>query len=267
METAESLPAALPGEPTRLGRWLFVVALIFSYLIMQVVFALPAVFYHLFSHPPASAAELQAFLASDYMIWTGLVALILAAVLTIVVAVAWPWIWERFTGRRFALSEWLAWRRPERLPLWSVPLLTVPVAGLMGLVALLVGPAEVEVQLELFRTSALQVASTLVVSSIVPFAEEFIFRGALYNALVPGERAGHPAWQRHVAPYVLTTLAFAVVHIPAGVVTWPAFVQILILSAYLTALRAATGSVKPSTLAHLLWNLIAAMGLIASLAT
>jgi membrane protease YdiL (CAAX protease family) len=264
VETAAPLTVASPDEPSRLGRWLFAVTLVISYLPMQIVFALPAVGYYLLSHPIRSTADLQTLLESDYVVWASLIAAALAALLTICVALVWPWVWAIFTRRHISLREWLAWRKPERFPLWSVPLLTVPIVVLLGLVAVLVGPAEVEVQLELFRTPALQIASTLVVSSIVPVAEEFIFRGALYSAILPREVPDREDWQRQILPFALTTLLFAAVHLLSGFQTWAAILQIALLSAFLTGLRMLTGSVKPGLLAHLLWNLTAAIGLIAS---
>ncbi len=176
--------------------------------------------------------------------------------------------------RAVPFGEWLAWVRPRYLPLWSVPLLTVPVLVLVGLVVFMqFGPTEIDIQMQLFSTPALQAVSLLVVSTIVPVAEEFVFRGALYNALLrperlratpDGEPGGVRRWQRHVVPFIITTLAFASVHLLAGFETVAAIIQIMLLSMFLTLLRSVTGSVKSSVAAHLLWNLIAGVGLIVS---
>lgn len=260
-ETLQARDAETLSQPSRLGRWLLAGALFMAYLPMQVLLAIPAVAVVV---AVGGATSLDELLESELLLWLTLGAAALAAALTIVVALAWPWLWRLLTSRNVPLGEWIAWRLPEKLPLWTVPLLTLPMLLLVGaLVSLLFGPTEIEIQLQLFSTPALRVASAIIVSTVVPVAEEVIFRGAIYSALLPPE-AGQGGWRRHVLPFVVTALLFAAVHLLAGFETAAAIIQILILSSFLTALRTVTGSVMPSMLAHLVWNFTAAMGLILS---
>lgn len=251
-----------PPEPSRLGRWLLALALFIAYLPMQVLLAVPAVAVVVVV---GGVTSLEDLLQSDIVLWMTLGAAALAAALTIVVALVWPRLWALFTSRPVPLREWLAWRQPEVVPLWSVPFLTLPLLVVIGLVvSLLFGPAEIEIQLQLFSTPALQFASAVVVSTVVPVAEELIFRGALYNAVQPRAAEVEPGRRREIVPFAVTALAFASVHLLAGFETVAAIVQIVILSSFLSGLRAVTGSVKPSIVAHLVWNLTAALGLIVS---
>lgn len=257
--TLQIAPEEGPGSPPRLGRWLLAAVLFIMYLPMQVLLAVPAVVLAMSTGEITSADDL---LESETVLWMTLGAAALAAILTIVAAAIWPRLWKLFTSRLYSLNEWLAWRAPRRLPLWAVPLLTFPVLIVVGLlVALLFGPTEIDIQLQLFSTPALGAASAVIVSTVVPVAEELIFRGALYNALLPrgGEAGG---WRSHALPFAVSTILFAGVHLLAGFETAAAIVQVIILSAYLTSLRTFTGSVKASVAGHLVWNFIAAVGLL-----
>lgn len=267
------LPAPdAPYEPSRLARWVFAGALFTAYLPMQLLIAVPFVLVYFAMQGPAAITDIQDLTEQPELLWMTLAAAGIAALLTIGLALAWPAIWRVLSRRPVPFREWLAWVRPRYLPLWSVPLLTVPVLILVGLVVFMqFGPTEIDIQMQLFSTPALQAASLLVVSTIVPVAEEFVFRGALYNALLGPDRHsvadGDEArdvgrWRRHAVPFVITTLAFASVHLLAGFETVAAIIQIMLLSLFLTLLRSVTGSVKPSVAAHLLWNLIAGVGLI-----
>lgn len=254
-------PEEAPRSPSRLGRWLLAGLLFTMYLPMQVLLAVPAVVVAISTGGITSMDDL---LESETVLWLTLGAAALAAALTIVAAAVWPRLWQVFTSRRHTPGEWLAWRAPRKLPLWAVPLLTFPVLIVVGLlVALLFGPTEIDIQLQLFSTPALGVASAVIVSTVVPVAEELIFRGALYNAMLPHGGAAD-GWRRHAVPFVVSTVLFAAVHLLAGFETAAAIVQVIILSAYLTSLRTFTGSVKASVVGHLVWNLIAAVGLLVS---
>ncbi len=250
-------------EPSRLGRWLLAGVLLTTYLPMQVVIAVPFVITLITAQGDITLDNIDRLLNSDALLWVTLLSAALAALLTIIVAVAWPALWERLTSRDVPPAEWMAWRRPRHIPLWLVPVITLPMLVLIGIVVVMeFGPAEIEIQMQLFSTPALQAASLITVSTVVPVAEELIFRGALYNALLPRPRAGTPGWQRHIVPFVVSALMFGAVHLLAGFQTAAALIQIALLSLYLSALRALSGSVKTSIVGHLVWNLTAAIGLI-----
>ena len=93
-------------------------------------------------------------------------------------------------------------------------------------------------------------------------AKSFRQERSLYERFDANNRQGYQVgWRRHIVPFVLTTVLFGAVHLLAGFQAMGSIVLIFLLSAYLTALRAVTGSVKTSIVAHLVWNLTAAVGL------
>ena len=260
MQQAEhkSTPELGPVQPGKAGRWMLTGTLLMTYLPMQIIVAIPLVTIALLSGKITSLESLTN--PEDPMVlWMSLIAAAIAGVLTIGAALAWPAVWRFFTTRDIKLADWLAWRKVERVPLWAVPVVTLAVILGSGLLAsTTLGPTEVDLQVKLFSLPGLGALATVVVSTIVPVAEEFIFRGALYGAVLGDRLTG---WQRHIAPFVLTTILFGAVHLLAGFQAAGSIVLIFLLSAYLTALRAVTGSVKTSIVAHLVWNLTAAVTL------
>jgi membrane protease YdiL (CAAX protease family) len=262
-------PAVPAPRPPALGRWLLAVTLFSTYLPLQIVAAIPPVIVALMSYGPLNTEAdltraLERFIDSEEALWITIGSASVAAVVTIVVAWAWPWIWRLFVpATHFSLADWLGWNKPRWIKTWMVPLITLPFLLVVVIgVSLTSGPTEVDVQMQLFSTTGLQIVSGLVVSTIVPLAEELVFRGALYNALLRSPREGEPRWRRHVVPFVVVSLLFGGAHLLAGFATFAAIVQIVILSTYLTALRAVSGSVRPSLIAHMVWNMAGAVALI-----
>lgn len=261
----ESTPAEqrhLDSHPRRVGYWLLAAILFVLYMMLQVVFALPVAGYLMIVHQPRTMEEMQALMLSDAGLWMMFLAVAFAALVTVLAAWVWPWIWDRLlNGGRYGLDEWIAWRRPAHLKLWMVPLVTVAfLVGLSLTVLNLTGSAEVEAQTQLFSVPNLQIISTIVVSTIVPIAEEILFRGALYNALLPG--GSRPAWQRHLIPLAVTTISFTAIHLLAGFQTFSSLLLLAMLAFFLGTLRALTGSVQSSIAGHMTWNLLAALSLI-----
>jgi membrane protease YdiL (CAAX protease family) len=251
-------------EPARLGRWSLAALLFLTYLPLQALVALPVVMILISNGQLSTLEDLERFITSEPGIWLSILAAAVAALATIALAGAWPRLWRWLSGSQdFGPSEWLAWRRPERIGLWRVGLITLPfllitTAG----VERLAGSTEVSAQLYLFSQPGLMIASTLVVSTVAPLAEEFLFRGALYNALLPRRREGVHPWQRHLVPLVVTSLLFAAVHLLAGFETAPSIILITLFSLYLGTLRAVTGSVQAPVLGHVIWNLAGSLALI-----
>jgi membrane protease YdiL (CAAX protease family) len=244
-------------EPRRWARWVLAGLLLGTYIFVQLLVIAPVLFYKMATGEIVTEYQASEYILSEAGLGFALAGAALGAVCTIGVAVLWSWL------SRQDAATWIAWRKPLRFRLWVVPLLTIALMLVaVPLIALTVGEAEVETQMLLFSTGRLQIASTLVVISVVPVAEEFIFRGALYNALLPREKPDSAGWRRHLAPLLVSSLVFAAIHIPTGFVAVPSIIMILLLSFFLGALRAWTGSVRPGILAHMIWNLFAAIGLI-----
>lgn len=253
--------AAAPFHPPRWALFVLTVILFATYMGVQLAIALVALVWMIVTKQPITQEML---LESETFIWVSLIALAVSAAVTIGVALIFPLGWRLATSRsEGGPAGWLAWQKPNRLSLWLIPLATFPlmivvVAG----VTWLFGQAEVNAQLLLFSSRSLQIVTTIVVTMLVPLAEEFIFRGALYNTLLSPEKDGQPEWRRHTLPLIVTSVAFALVHLVAGFETIAAIVQITVLSFYLGGLRAVTGSVKASLAAHVTWNLVSAVAMI-----
>jgi membrane protease YdiL (CAAX protease family) len=247
------------------ARWLLTGVLFTAYLPLQIVFAVPFVIVAILSGGMQVAENPAALLESQFLLWATLVSAALAGVVTVALAAVWPWFWRLVSGRLITWREWFAWQKPRYIKLWMVPPITLPILVVVGLVVVtFFGPSEIQIQLDLFSTPALGAVSTVVVSTVVPVAEELLFRGALYNALLKNRSSDNPDWRRHILPFTVTALSFAAVHLAAGFETAAAIIQIVLLSAYLSLLRAVTGSVQTNITAHAVWNALAALGLFAS---
>ncbi len=258
-------PAALPSGA---GRWLLAFAMLFMLLPFQLIIGLPLLAVGLLSTagpistPGEMSRALDAFIETDLVIWLALVAAAIAGASAVLVALGWPAIMRLFgSGAPGSAAEWLAWRQPERIKLWMVPLMTLPAVVVVGYgVTALFGEPEIQIQLDLFRTPLMGAVATLVVSTIVPLAEELTFRGALYSALLGrGPATIREGIRPHIVPFVVTTILFAAVHLLSGFETVGAILQVLILSAFITTLRAVSGSVLPPLVAHIVWNFSAAL--------
>jgi hypothetical protein len=83
---------------------------------------------------------------------------------------------------------------------------------------------------------------------LAPVIEESLFRGVLFTGV---ERS----WGRTTA-VTLTTLVFAVLHLPEVGVFWPAAAAIMLLGLVTALLRARTGRIAPCIAAHGAFNLV-----------
>jgi membrane protease YdiL (CAAX protease family) len=248
--------------PPRSGRWLLAVVMIAVFFGAQILAGLIAVMYFIGSgqFDAGSQDEMMRYLSESQ---TGLLitvgAAALGALLTILVGFTWPWLWSRvLNGGRYPLADWIAWRPLKNIPGWLVAVMTIPLLLIIAVVVtMLFGESSVDAQLMLFEGPLLQYLTPVVVALIVPLAEEVVFRGALYSAILP--KSADPAnpeagWQRHIVPFIVTSIAFGVVHLAAGFEKPGSIVQIMVLSMYLTALRSYTGSMKASVIGHMTWN-------------
>ncbi|MBN1313098.1 MAG: CPBP family intramembrane metalloprotease [Anaerolineae bacterium] len=246
--------------PPRWALFVLMALMMLSYLGLQMVIALVVVIWMVITDQSVAP---EALASSEMFTWVSLVSGAVGAVATVCLALVWPRLWHWVSSRdNGGIEGWLGWRRPLHLSLWIVPIMTLPFMLLVVLgVTQVFGEAEVDVQLLLFTTPSLRIATSIVVSTIIPLAEELIFRGALYNALLPSKREAVPEWQRQALPLIVTSILFAAVHLLAGFETPAAIVQVTILSFYLGGIRAVTGSVKSSVAGHVTWNLVSALAL------
>jgi membrane protease YdiL (CAAX protease family) len=252
--------------PPRSGRWLLAIMTFIAYLGVQFLVLIVAIVALTSSGQlnATSQEAMMAYLQSQSGLLLALGATALAAVVTIVIGFTWPALWGGIlNGRRYSIADWLAWRPIKHIPGWVVALMTVPMVIFLGvIVSTLFGDSSVDAQLMLFNGPILQYLTPLVVALIVPLAEEIVFRGALYSALLPKSLdPGNPeaGWQRHIVPFIVTSIAFGAVHLAAGFEKPGSIVQIMLLSMYITGLRSYTGSMKASVIGHMTWNSLGAI--------
>jgi hypothetical protein len=94
----------------------------------------------------------------------------------------------------------------------------------------------------------LRIPLMLVVVSVGPLAEELLFRGVLLSALLRRWRVG---WS-----VAISSLAFALIHLPGLDFQWYALPDLALLALLLAWLRLRSGSIWPAVLAHGLNNLL-----------
>lgn len=99
---------------------------------------------------------------------------------------------------------------------------------------------------------AWRIPLVLVVVSLGPVVEELLFRGVLLSAL-------RRRWQLGWA-VAISSLAFALVHLPGLQWQWFALPDLLLLALALAWLRLHSGSIWPAVLAHGINNLLAVAG-------
>ncbi len=269
--TTENPQAEHPGFGMRL---LYFMLLMFMYMGMQIVVGIPflvvaAIIYMnqtptidmtMLAESPFSVLYMIA--ESRPALWATVLAAATAAALAIGAALLWPKIISR---GRFTGGHWAAWRNPRHIKVWMTIAATIVMLLAVGIgVASFFEETEVALQMMLFSTPGLGLFSAIVVTTVVPAAEELLFRGALYNLMLPGSDDAPLSLKAHILPFTVVTLSFGLIHLLAGFEHIGSIVQVILLSAFLTTLRTVSGSVKPSMLAHALWNGAAAFGMLAT---
>jgi uncharacterized protein len=123
-----------------------------------------------------------------------------------------------------------------------------------GVVSSIVPEQENEL-LRVIRSSrtAVYVISFMAVFT-APIVEEVIYRGILYTAFQ--RAAGVPT------AFVMTTLLFAIVHVPQYYPSWSTIFLLTLLSVILTFVRVRTGNLLPCVVLHTLFNAYMSISLI-----
>jgi membrane protease YdiL (CAAX protease family) len=98
----------------------------------------------------------------------------------------------------------------------------------------------------------LRIPLALLVVSLGPLVEELLFRGVLLAALTPRWSLG---WA-----VAISSLLFALIHLPGLQFQWYALLDLLLLAAALAWLRLRAGSIWPAVLAHGVNNLLGVLG-------
>lgn len=102
---------------------------------------------------------------------------------------------------------------------------------------------------ELLRTpGSSQIVMLILMVTVIPLVEEFLFRGAMFSALARGKGIA--------VATIVTTLLFMAVYIPEKIHYWPGFIAVGLLGLVSVALRLRFFSLVPSVITHAVYNAI-----------
>jgi membrane protease YdiL (CAAX protease family) len=136
--------------------------------------------------------------------------------------------------------------RPPRALLW---LAAAPVAALVlaacARIALRVTPSTGEAPVESFISWPSGMLAFATMGVIAPLAEELFFRGYLFRVVLPLGK---------LAACAITLVLFVALHLAQSWGNWGGVLAVALTGAVLTWLRAASNSLLPCTLAHVLYN-------------
>jgi membrane protease YdiL (CAAX protease family) len=175
--------------------------------------------------------------------------LMVSATLTLLLAHRkWPRLWS------LALPPGFGFVLPVRPLFFALAVAVGLVAPVLGglLTQLLAHGHKVSQDIQQLggnASPALRIPLMLVVTSLGPLVEELLFRGVLLCALMQRWRVGQAV--------AISSLAFALVHLPGLQWQWYALPDLLLLALALGWLRLRSGSIWPSVLAHGVNNLLA----------
>lgn len=232
------------GSLEGIGVWVGSVLLI---LFVPVIFLLP----YLALHEPRiiDNEQLVEFAKSDATaVILQIVAILPAHLLTVLLA------WVIVTRmRRYSFREMVGWTSGG-FRWWQYVVILVGF-GVVAVGVSQVSPEQDNDLLKILRSSREAVYLIAFIATFTaPFVEEVVYRGVLYSAF---QRAwGVPA------AFILTTLLFALVHVPQY---WPSFSTIFLLtllSLILTAIRVKTNNLLPCVIFHTLFNGLQSIALI-----
>ncbi|MFO0681293.1 MAG: CPBP family intramembrane glutamic endopeptidase [Sandaracinus sp.] len=162
---------------------------------------------------------------------------------------------------RGAIGSLLGLERPAHRVVALLGLGTAPFLGvilrILATRALQIVPSTGEAPIEAYVSWPSGLLSFAVLSAVAPIGEEIFFRGLVYGALYgPGGRA------RAALAFVGAWGLFVVAHAPQTWGSWGGLLAVAIAGLGFTAVRALTGSVLVSSIAHLVYNgLLVAMAL------
>lgn len=154
---------------------------------------------------------------------------------------------------RGAIGSLLGLERPSHgvvalLGLGSAPFVGI-ILRLLATRALAIVPSTGEAPIEAYVSWPSGLLSFAVLSAVAPIGEEIFFRGLVYGALYgPGGRA------RAVVAFLGAWALFVVAHAPQTWGSWGGLAAVAIAGLGFTGLRALTGSVLVSSVAHLVYN-------------
>jgi membrane protease YdiL (CAAX protease family) len=174
-----------------------------------------------------------------------------AAPLTLLLARRkWPWLWSLARPPGFGFTP------PRHAAFFALAVLAGLLAPLLGglLTDLLAHGRAVTQDIQQLGSNTplgLRIPLTLVVVTVGPLVEELLFRGVLLSAVLRRCRVG---WA-----VALTSLLFALIHLPGLQFQWYGLPDLTLLALLLAWLRLHSGSIWPAVLAHGVNNLLAVL--------
>lgn len=155
--------------------------------------------------------------------------------------------WAVVTRRgRHPFLKTLGWEWDERFNFWRSAGLAVALLAVGLGVVWLTGNPETPLDQIINSSRATAVTTAFLATFTAPLVEEVVYRGVLYSAL---QRAVGVAWAA-----ASVVLLFAVIHVPQYKTSPGVIATILMLSVFLTAVRAYTGKLLPCFIIHLIFN-------------
>jgi len=172
-----------------------------------------------------------------------------AALITVLVRALWPSAWRQ------AAPPGLGVTRAGRASYYALGVLiglVLPVAG-SALTQWLAHGETVSQDIRDLGGAvplAMRIPLAMLVATIGPWVEELLFRGVLLSALLQRLRAA--------GAVIVSSLLFALVHLPDLDFRWYALPALTLLAVALAWLRLRSGSLWPAIIAHGVNNLLAA---------
>jgi membrane protease YdiL (CAAX protease family) len=222
--------------------------LITTYFVLQIavstLFALALGVTAVFSHAGQSLDQAIAATFAQPAMQALLVVLSLAIAAPLTLWLArrkWPQLWSMAQPPGFGFT------RPRHLQFLALAVVAGLAAPLLGtlLTQLLAHGHTVTQDIQQLGNSTplgLRLPLVLMVVIVGPLVEELLFRGVLLSALLQRWRTG---WA-----VLISSLAFALVHLPGLQYQWYALPELALLALVLAWLRLRSGSIWPGVVAH-----------------
>jgi uncharacterized protein len=239
---AESGPQTLPPNPDD-PPWSVPAALLFWFASVMLLAFVPALFLvpYAFSRGVTFQA-LSRFAQTDV---TAILVQVAATVPAHLLTLGLAWLLVTRGGKRPFLRT-LGWEWGGRFNLLTSVVSALGLLALGGGIIWLTGSPETPLDKIISSSRATALTTAFVATFTAPLVEEVIYRGVLYSAI---QRAIGSAWA-----VVLVCALFALIHVPQYVTSPGVVAAILILSVFITYVRAHTGNLLPCFVIHLVFN-------------
>ena len=235
-------PAAPPISPDNppWGVGLAVLVLLLS-IVCLIIVPIPFILFYTMQRGVA-LRDLPAFATSD----PGAIFVQIAAMLPyhlVMLGVAWAVV-TRFG--KYPFLPTLGWSWSPKFGLGASVGLTLLLLMVGLLLISLTGKQETQIDRIISSSRAAALMTAFVATFTAPLVEEIIYRGILYSAL---QRAIGMFWA-----IIIVLSVFAAIHVPQYQSNYGVISTILLLSVFLTLVRAYTGRLLPCVVMHFIFN-------------